>query len=85
MKMELSVEEQEQLQQLEEDLWREETRFDTVYMEQLIAGDFFEFGRSGRVHQRSQYPCFARARRPLHQVGQVGGVGVGQGFALIPV
>lgn len=51
--MELRAEEREELQRLEEDLWREETRFDTVYMEQVIAGDFFEFGRSGRVHQRS--------------------------------
>lgn len=53
MEIELSTEEREQLQRLEEDLWRAETRFDIAYMEQVIAGDFFEFGRSGRVYQRS--------------------------------
>jgi hypothetical protein len=36
--MELSAEERDQLQRLEEDLWREETRFDGVYMERLIDG-----------------------------------------------
>jgi hypothetical protein len=37
MEMELSVEERQQLQRLEEDLWREETRFDSAYMERVIA------------------------------------------------
>jgi hypothetical protein len=40
------------LQGLEEELWREETRFDISYMEQVLAEDFFEFGRSGRVYNR---------------------------------
>lgn len=41
-----------ELQRLEEELWREETRFDRSYMERVIASDFFEFGRSGRTYQR---------------------------------
>jgi hypothetical protein len=40
------------LHKLEEELWREETRFDRRRMEEVIAGDFFEFGRSGRVYRR---------------------------------
>jgi len=39
MEIELSTKEREQLQRLEEDLWREETRFDIVYMEQALASD----------------------------------------------
>jgi hypothetical protein len=49
MEMELSVEERQQLQRLEEDLWCEETRFDSAYMERVIAADFFEFGRFPRA------------------------------------
>ena len=50
--MEISSEDREILERLEEELWREETRFDTQRMNELIARDFFEFGRSGRVYQR---------------------------------
>jgi hypothetical protein len=50
--MEISSQDRETLQLLEEELWREETRFDTQRMNELIANDFFEFGRSGRVYQR---------------------------------
>jgi hypothetical protein len=64
--MELSAEEREQLQRLEEDLWREETRFDSAYMERVIAGDFFEFGRSGRVYQRSD--TLSVSRQPIAAV-----------------
>ncbi len=42
------------LKQLEESLWRDETRFDTLYMEKVLHPDFFEFGRSGRVYERSK-------------------------------
>lgn len=42
----------ETLQRLEEDLWREDTRFDIAYMKQLIAEDFIEVGRSGRTYDR---------------------------------
>lgn len=41
------------LQQLEESLWRGETRFDTEYMHRVLSPDFFEFGRSGRIHKRA--------------------------------
>jgi hypothetical protein len=33
---------------LEESLWRPETRFDRAHLEQVLADDFDEFGRSGR-------------------------------------
>jgi hypothetical protein len=49
--MEISSQDRETLELLEEELWREETRFDTQRMNELIANDFFEFGRSGRVYQ----------------------------------
>ena len=48
----LSDEDRQLLKSLEEDLWREETRFDTIFMERVLAMDFFEIGRSGRVYQR---------------------------------
>jgi hypothetical protein len=50
--IDLTDEDRELLRKLEEELWRAETRFDRHRMEELIAGDFFEFGRSGRVSQR---------------------------------
>jgi hypothetical protein len=37
---------------LEEGLWQSEFRFDTQWMEQVLAADFFEYGRSGRIYQR---------------------------------
>ena len=42
------------LAQLEESLWRSETRFDNNYMERIFATDFFEFGRSGKRYKRSE-------------------------------
>ena len=53
METELTAEDRELLQRLEEELWREETRFDLSRMEEVIAEDFFEFGRSGRLYQRA--------------------------------
>jgi hypothetical protein len=50
--MELSREDRDALERLEEELWREETRFDLGRMNEVIAPDFFEFGRSGRVYRR---------------------------------
>lgn len=41
------------LQELEESLWREDTRFDSAYMEAILAPDFREFGRSGRKYDRA--------------------------------
>jgi hypothetical protein len=50
--MELSDHDREILERLEEELWREETRFDIQRMEDVLAKDFFEFGRSGRFYRR---------------------------------
>jgi hypothetical protein len=41
------------LVQLEESLWRVETRGDIAVMADLLLSDFFEFGRSGRTWQRA--------------------------------
>ena len=40
------------LRDLEESLWREETRFDRAYMGTVLAPEFLEFGRSGRRYDR---------------------------------
>ena len=41
------------LRHLEESLWRRETRFDSRYMEEILAPEFIEFGRSGRKYSRA--------------------------------
>jgi hypothetical protein len=51
------------LQKLEEDLWREETRFDLPYMERILAADFIEIGRSGRVYSRTD--TLSLPRQPI--------------------
>lgn len=43
-----------ELKKLEESMWRAETRFDKEYLERMLAPDFFEFGRSGKVYNREQ-------------------------------
>lgn len=43
-----------QLKRLEESLWVAKTRFDKEYMDKILAVDFFEFGRSGKVYGRQQ-------------------------------
>ena len=45
---------EDQLRQLEEGLWRGETRFDRAHMECVLADDFAEVGRSGRAWARDQ-------------------------------
>ena len=50
--MGLSSQDEADLKQLEEGLWRAETRFDSRWMDEVLAPDFFEFGRSGRVYTR---------------------------------
>ena len=50
----LSQEDEAALIELEESMWREETRFDLVFQEQRFASDFMEFGRSGRTYTREQ-------------------------------
>ncbi len=48
----LSETEKQNLVHLEESLWKEDTRFDTAYMENILHPEFFEFGRSGRIYER---------------------------------
>ena len=48
----LSDDDRRRLESLEESLWRSPTRFDPVYFGSVLAAEFFEFGRSGRVHDR---------------------------------
>jgi hypothetical protein len=60
--MEISSKDRETLERLEEELWREETRFDLQRTNELIAVDFFEFGRSGRVYQRQDTLAVPRQR-----------------------
>jgi hypothetical protein len=50
--MNLSADDENELRRLEESLWRGETRFDRDRMNEVLAPDFFEFGRSGRVYRR---------------------------------
>ncbi len=50
--MELSSHERTRLELLEEGLWRADVRFDLKRMDEILAPDFFEFGRSGRVYER---------------------------------
>ena len=64
--MTLSQRDRDTLQRLEEELWREETRFDIGRMEELLAPDFVEFGRSGRVYRRED--TLAVPRGPIDAV-----------------
>lgn len=41
-----------ELMDLEQSLWRPQTRFDAAYMDSVLAQGFMEFGQSGRVHDR---------------------------------
>ena len=50
--MELSNQDCKNLELLEEGLWRSEVRFDLKRMDEILAPDFFEFGRSGRAYTR---------------------------------
>jgi len=43
-----------ELERLEESLWQGETRFDPTYMEEILAADFYEIGRSGKLHTRQE-------------------------------
>ena len=61
--MELSDLDRETLERLEEELWREETRFDMQRMEEVLAADFFEFGRSGRFYRREDCGSVACSMR----------------------
>lgn len=50
--MSLNEADVEELRQLEESLWRRETRCDPQYMRSITTEELFEFGRSGRVYSR---------------------------------
>ena len=50
----LSAADREQLEVLEQTLWRAQTRFDSEHMEAVLAPGFIEFGRSGRVYSRAE-------------------------------
>jgi hypothetical protein len=66
MSLILSEEDRAILTRLEEDMWRETTRFDRIFQEQRFAADFFEFGRSGRVYARDQ--IIRLDSQPIHAV-----------------
>ena len=51
--MELSNQDRQDLERLEEGLWRTEVRFDLQRMDDILAEDFFEFGRSSRIYTRA--------------------------------
>ena len=57
----LSDEDQSTLVRLEENMWREETRFDVVFMQKALAADFLEYGCSGRTYTRAQMLAAPRA------------------------
>ena len=46
MSLVVSEEDRAMLTQLDENMWREATRFDIRFQETSFAPDFFEFGRS---------------------------------------
>jgi hypothetical protein len=66
MSLLLSEEDYVILTRLEEDMWREVTRFDRAFQEQRFAADFFEFGRSGRVCTRAR--IIQLDSQPIHAV-----------------
>jgi hypothetical protein len=63
---------QTKLVRLEESLWQAESRFDRAHLERVLAPDFYEFGRSGRVYTRRQTlaaePGPIDARLPLRNL-----------------
>ncbi len=52
--MEFTKQDKQRLASLEHSLWRTETRFDREWIEGVLAPDFFEFGRSGRIYNREE-------------------------------
>ena len=62
-RLELSPEDRRDLEDLEESLWRTETRFDNKLMDQTFSKDFFEFGRSGLVYGRQE--CLDVESQPI--------------------
>ena len=62
--MELSNQDLKDLELLEEDLWRAEVRFDLKRMDEILAPDFFEFGRSSRAYTRED--ILATTAQPIN-------------------
>ncbi|NQW18692.1 MAG: DUF4440 domain-containing protein [Chloroflexi bacterium] len=52
--MDMSDRDFDDLRQLEEGLWRSDVRFNIQRMEEVLAPDFFEFGRSSRTYSRAE-------------------------------
>ncbi|MCF6322046.1 MAG: DUF4440 domain-containing protein [Rhizobiaceae bacterium] len=48
------LEEIEEIRRLEESLWQAEFRYDNQNMDNILAPDFVEFGRSGKIYSRSE-------------------------------
>lgn len=71
------------LEALETSLWREETRYDRAHIDRVLADDFVEIGRSGRVWTREAITSLPRA--PIDAVLPLPGFSVrrlGQDIAL---
>ena len=66
MSSEPTDDDRRELTRLEESMWREKTRFDMKFMEEHLAQDFFEFGRSGKTYARDQ--ALAVPRQPINAV-----------------
>lgn len=62
--MKLSDEDFKTLKELEESLWKSETRYNLAHQEKVFAPDFFEFGRSGRRYTRDQ--MVRSESQPIH-------------------
>ncbi|WP_162237885.1 nuclear transport factor 2 family protein [Rhizobium sp. Leaf262] len=62
----LSETDLDEIRQLEESLWIAETRFDVVLMNEILAKDFFEFGRSGRTYNRAEILVEARPGQTIN-------------------
>jgi hypothetical protein len=50
----MGFEDIEQLKRQEEGLWTAQFRFDRAWMDGVLAADFFEYGRSGRIYTRDE-------------------------------
>lgn len=55
--MKISDENFNELRDLEEKLWKAETRFDRNWMDKILSSNFFEIGRSGRTYTREMIIC----------------------------
>ena len=52
--MYVSIEVREKLISLEKTLWVSETRYDKLYLNNILDRDFFEFGKSGKTYDRHE-------------------------------